>query len=47
MGLPTPNLSNGSMNPHGLKEWVALEWMERSVETIQHLLDIWVERAAG
>ncbi len=47
MGLPTPNLSDGSMNFHGKKEWVALEWMEKSVETILHLLDVWVERSVA
>lgn len=46
MGLPTPNLFNGSMNFHGKKEWVPLEWMEKSVETVLHLADIWVEHAA-
>ena len=45
MGLPTPNIFNGSMNFHGKKEWVPLEWMAKSVETLGHLCDIWVERA--
>jgi len=45
MGVPTPNLSDGSMNFHGKKEWVPLEWMEKSVETILHLMDVWVERS--
>ncbi|MCX6551606.1 MAG: tripeptide aminopeptidase PepT, partial [Acidobacteria bacterium] len=45
MGLPTPNIFNGSMNFHGKREWVPLEWMEKSVETLLHLADIWVERA--
>lgn len=45
MGVPTPNLSNGSMNFHGKKEWVPLEWMETTVQTILHLADIWVERS--
>jgi tripeptide aminopeptidase len=47
MGLLTPNLFDGSMNFHGKKEWIPLEWMEKSVETMGHLLDIWVEKAAG
>ena len=45
MGVPTPNLSDGSMNFHGKKEWVPLEWMEQSVETVLHLMDVWVERS--
>ena len=47
MGLPTPNLFNGSMNFHGKKEWVPLEWMEKSVETVVTLLGIWVEKTQG
>jgi tripeptide aminopeptidase len=45
MGLPTPNIFDGSMNFHGKKEWVPLEWMEKAVDTVLHLLDVWVERA--
>ncbi len=44
MGVPTPNLSDGSMNFHGKKEWVPLEWMEKAVETTLHLMDVWIER---
>jgi len=44
MGLPTPNLFNGSMNFHGKKEWVPLEWMQKSVETVVNLAEIWVEK---
>ncbi len=46
MGLPTPNLFNGSMNFHGKKEWVPLEWMQKSVETVVHLAEIWVEKTS-
>jgi tripeptide aminopeptidase len=46
MGLLTPNLFNGSMNFHGKREWVPLEWMEKSAETVLHLMDIWMERSA-
>ncbi len=47
LGLPTPNIFDGSMNFHGKKEWVPLEWMEKAVETVLHLLDVWVEHAAA
>ncbi len=47
MGVPTPNLFDGSMNFHGKKEWVPLEWMEAAVETLLHLMEIWVERSRG
>ncbi|MFA4874612.1 MAG: peptidase T [bacterium] len=43
--LLTPNIFDGSMNFHSKKEWVPLEWMEKSVETILNLADIWVERS--
>jgi tripeptide aminopeptidase len=46
MGLLTPNLFDGSMNFHGRKEWVPLEWMEKAVETILNVLDVWVEKSA-
>jgi tripeptide aminopeptidase len=46
MGLLTPNLFDGSMNFHGKREWVPLEWMDKAVETILHLLDVWVEQPA-
>jgi tripeptide aminopeptidase len=45
MGVPTPNLFDGSMNFHGKKEYVPLEWMELAVETLLHLGDIWVEKS--
>jgi tripeptide aminopeptidase len=45
MGLLTPNLFDGSMNFHGKKEWIALEWMDKAVETVLNLLDVWVERS--
>jgi tripeptide aminopeptidase len=47
MGLPTPNIFDGSMNFHGKKEWVPLEWMESAVETVLNLLDVWVEKAGA
>jgi tripeptide aminopeptidase len=45
MGLLTPNLFDGSMNFHGKKEWVPLEWMDKAVETMLQLLNVWVERS--
>ncbi len=45
MGVLTPNLFDGSMNFHGKKEWVPLEWMDKAVETILQLLNVWVERS--
>ncbi|MGE5361417.1 MAG: peptidase T [Bacteroidales bacterium] len=45
MGLLTPNLFDGSMNFHGKKEYVPLEWMDKAVEAMLHLLDVWVEKS--
>ncbi len=45
MGLLTPNLFDGSMNFHSKREWVPLEWMEKAVETVLHLMEIWVEKS--
>jgi tripeptide aminopeptidase len=44
MGLPTPNLFAGGHNFHGKKEWIALQHMEKSVETVLRLVQIWAER---
>ncbi len=44
-GLLTPNLFDGSMNFHGKKEWVPLEWMDKAVETVLNLLEVWVEKS--
>jgi tripeptide aminopeptidase len=45
MGLPTPNIFSGEMNFHSLKEWICLGWMEKAVEVVGHICDIWVEKS--
>src|SRR5262245_25982769 len=45
MGLPTPNLFAGENNFHSKLEWVAVQDMEKSAETIVHLCRIWEEKA--
>jgi tripeptide aminopeptidase len=40
-GLPTPNIFMGCNNPHGKLEWVALEAMEKSVETVLNIIKLW------
>jgi tripeptide aminopeptidase len=44
-GLPTPNVFTGGQNYHGPMEWLSVEGMNKSVETILHLLQIWAEEA--
>jgi tripeptide aminopeptidase len=41
LGLPTPNLSTGEHNPHSPLEWTCLEEMERAVEMVVQLVQIW------
>lgn len=42
-GLPAPNIFMGCNNPHGKLEWVALEGMEKSVQTVINLIGLWAE----
>jgi len=46
-GLPTPNIFTGGQNYHGPTEWLSVEGMEKSVETVVHLAQIWVEKSIG
>ena len=45
MGLPTPNIFTGEMAFHGKHEYVSIQDMQKSVETIVHLAMIWEERS--
>lgn len=42
-GLPTPNLFAGGHNFHSKREWVSLQDMDRAVETIVQLAQVWAE----
>ena len=44
MGLPCPNLFTGEMAFHGKHEYVSIQDMQKSVETIIHLIMIWEEK---
>ncbi len=44
LGLPTPNLSCGSHNPHSPLEWACLDEMLESVEWIVALAEVWSEQ---
>lgn len=41
MGLPTPNIFNGALCYHGVKEHISLEWLSKSCETLRHLVILW------
>lgn len=43
MGLPTPNIFNGALSFHGVKEHISLEWMSKSCETLRHLVALWAK----
>jgi|SRR5450432_390647 len=45
MGLPCPNLFTGEMAFHSKHEYVSVQDMEKSLETILHLTGIWEENA--
>jgi len=45
MGLLTPNIFTGGHNFHSKLEWIAVQAMEKAVETLKHLVQIWVEKS--
>ncbi len=45
MGLPCPNLFTGEMAFHGKHEYVSIQDMQKSVETIVYLARIWEEKS--
>ncbi|MEM5472524.1 peptidase T [Hoeflea sp. AS60] len=45
MGLPCPNIYTGGHSYHSPLEWISVQDMEKSVETIVELVKVWEERA--
>jgi tripeptide aminopeptidase len=45
MGLPTPNIFAGEQNFHSRLEWVSVQDMQKAVDVIVHLVQVWEERA--
>lgn len=45
MGLPCPNLFAGEHAFHGKQEWVSVQDMEKAVQTIVNLVQVWEEKA--
>src|SRR5690606_12987818 len=43
-GLPTPNIFTGGHNFHGKLEWNSRKGLEKSTETLVHLVQIWAEK---
>ncbi len=44
MGLPTPNIFAGEHNIHSRLEWVSVQDMEKAVQVVVQLVQVWVER---
>jgi len=44
LGLPTPNLFTGGHNFHGKLEFNSRKGLEKSTETLVHLVQIWAEK---
>lgn len=47
MGLPCPNLFTGEMGIHSKQEYVSVQDMEKAVETLVHLAQIWEEHSGS
>ncbi|MGE5654176.1 MAG: peptidase T, partial [Bacillota bacterium] len=43
-GLLTPNLFTGGANYHSRTEWASVQWMEKAVEVILNLVDLWAKQ---
>ena len=43
MGLPCPNLGTGGFNFHGPYEFITVEGMDKSVEILRHIVDLYRE----
>jgi tripeptide aminopeptidase len=43
-GLPTPNLFNGGHNYHGPYEFVCLESMQKAVQVILKIIDLYTQK---
>lgn len=44
MNLLTPNIFTGGQNFHSKLEWIPVQAMEKAVETLIHLVQIWAEK---
>ena len=45
MGLPTPNIYNGGQNFHSKTEWLSVNALEKTVDTMLNLVQVYVEKA--
>lgn len=45
MGMPCPNIFTGEMAIHSRQEYVSVQDMKKAIETLIHLVQIWVEKS--
>jgi tripeptide aminopeptidase len=46
-GLPTPNIFTGGHNYHGPTEWLSVDGMEKAIETVIQLAQVWTEQSVA
>lgn len=46
MGLPCPNIYTGGQNFHSRNEWLSITALEKTIETMVNLVQVWVEGKA-
>ena len=44
MGLPCPNIFTGMQAIHSKHEWISVQDMEKAVEVLVNLVQVWEER---
>jgi tripeptide aminopeptidase len=44
MGLPCPNIFTGEMGIHSKQEYVSVQDMQKAVEVLVHLAQVWTEK---
>jgi tripeptide aminopeptidase len=44
MNLLTPNIFTGGQNFHSKQEWIPVQAMEKAVDTLVHLVQVWAEK---
>ncbi len=45
MGIPTPNIYTGGNNFHSKTEWLSVDYLNKSVETLVNLVQVFVEKS--
>ena len=46
-GLLTPNIFTGGHNFHSKREWISVQDMQKAVEVLVALVQIWTEKSLG